>query len=232
MKKTLLIAIIFSGIVILLTNLQSKAPSSPSLSLTNQLSPTRKAPSSYKIEGVSYAYGNTGCCYCAGMTAMMAFRGMGKQTVENYWQDIKASNYEKDPIIFIRLLPKYGLSEKFHVAWLNPNKEKPRFATLWKKHLANYQKQVHYLNTEEEAFNFLKQLISQNIPVMVAYEEPPNDTFHLIYGYDENLVYYWALPGKTINEPIAKFLKGWRLDQEEFPYPNFPGHYTMMWLEK
>ncbi|MFZ5365869.1 MAG: hypothetical protein ACOZBZ_01110 [Patescibacteria group bacterium] len=197
-----------------------------------QPSTTQKIPLSYKIENIPYTYGFTDCCYCAGMTAMMGYLGMSKEQVENYWQDIKATNYEKDPMISIRLLPKYGLSDKFHVAWLNPQGHEPEFKMLWQRYLANYQKQVHFLKSEDEAFSFLKQLISQNIPVMVAYEEPPKDTFHLAHGYDEKDVYYWTLPGKATNEPIAKFLKGWKLDQEEFPYPNYPGHYTMMWLEK
>lgn len=232
MKKKVLPILIIILILILggvsFITLKKRPIQGPSLLPPQTL---QEIPPSYKIENIPYTYGWTSCCYCTGMTAMMGYQGMSKEQVENYWQDIKATNFEKDPVIFIRLLPKYGLSGKFHVAWLNPQGLEPRFMDLWKKFLADYKKQVHYLETEGEAFAFLKQLISANIPVMVGYEENTKGTYQVTYGYDQQNVYYWTLPGKATSDPTEKFLKMWKMPGEEFPYPNFPGHYLMMWLE-
>ncbi len=238
-KKLLLVIVLVLILGLVLAFFASRRKSTSLEKTVTSASLATPISSSYKIENIPYNYGSTDCCYCAAIMAMMEHKGITKNKIQDYWLNLKDKDYYQDNAIFYRLLKKYSIEDKFKMAYFPHGTKDITFKDIYSANLTDYSKQIQLLKSQEEALPLLKKLISNNFPVGVWVEDNPqitsdevqDDTFILVYGYDEAHVYFWTLPGVKSSWSTSEFVSRWKLQENNFPFPVIPGRYTMVWLE-
>jgi hypothetical protein len=148
-----------------------------------------------------------------GVTKVIFYSG----PIYEKWQEIHNGKTEiirapaRPPTIFLRTLDNLG-----YRAYVGYNER--GFRELKKTYLRDEEKERHQeFKTEDEAFSFLKRIISSAIPVIVHIDpefigETPGSDFVVVTGYDKKNVYinYSAEEGgKDRPVKVADFLKAW-----------------------
>lgn len=244
MNKTLKITLIVIALVIVVSliiwamlNITSNKEKSEQDQTANQPTQTTSAqiPTAHQISGVSY-YGEQGG-FCYGSSAMMILEkyGFSKDEVEKFKTIVKNQGQGGPPDIFIGFSDdSFDLADKVYLGYSkNYNKETKDF---YDNFLDNPEKQVVLFANENEALKKLKQLVSQNIPVIALIDN--GNHYVVVTGYDDKTISY--------NDPdisseqqkkiaVEDFISEWNISGEDKSISGkmgFPGDYGLIWLEK
>ncbi|HUV47032.1 MAG TPA: C39 family peptidase [Candidatus Bathyarchaeia archaeon] len=200
------------------------------------------APSSYHMENVPY-YGEKNWCW--GSSALMLLMGAGltEEKIQNARAVIKNEGRGGPPDMFIGF-QEYDLVDNVRIAYSKDYVEK--YADFYNNQLlVNPGKQTILFDNQNEAFNYLKSLISSDVLVMIVVHN--GNHFVIATGYDEDYIYtndpgwdngydYKIDSGPDLEQrriAMDDFLKEWSISGQEEEIGGkigFPGDYGIIWL--
>ena len=211
---------------------------------TNLATSVEKEPSiplSYHIEDVSY-YGEKKWCW--GSSALMLLMNMdfSEEKIQNARTIIKSKGLGGPPDMFIGF-KEFDLLDNLRIAY-STNYVK-RYSDFYNTFLINPKEQTILFNNKDEAFEYLKKLISSDTIVMIVVHY--GNHFVIATGYDENYI-YTNDPGwdngydykidsdpnlKQRRIPVDYFLDEWSISGQEKEIGGkigFPGDYGIIWF--
>jgi len=200
------------------------------------------APSAYHIKNVPY-YGEKNWCWGSSALMLLMERGLTEEEIQNARAVIKNEGLGGPPDIFIAF-QEYDLADKVRIAYSKDYVEK--YAKFYNSQLlVSPKEQTILFDNQNQAFNYLKSLISSDVLVMIVVHN--GNHFVIATGYDDNYVYTndsgWdngydykidsAPDLKQRRIAISDFLKEWSISGQEKEISGmmgFPGNYGIIWL--
>lgn len=200
-------------------------------------------PSVYHIVNVPY-YSEKNWCWGSSTLMLLMERGFTEKEIQNARAVIKNEGRGGPPDMFIAF-QEYGLVDKVRIAY--SKKYVKEYADFYNSQLlVNPAEQTMLFDNQDEAFNYLKFLISSDVLVMIVVHN--GNHFVIATGYDDNYVYTndpgWDngydykidsdLELKQRRIAVDDFLEEWSIGgqaEEIGEMIGFPGDYGMIWLE-
>jgi len=187
-------------------------------------------PLSYHIEVPLYSDETASLCYLISAMMLLDNYGFSDEEIQNYKELVLSAGQGGPPDICIGF-KDFGLSENIRMGYSSDYDIQA--AEVYNSFLKNPESQVITFDTQESAFEYLKLLISSDIPVEVIIEYGNHHV--VVTGYDEQYVYINdpnpELEGPR-TMPIEQFLDEWVLSGDTNEGVRFPGDWSMLWLEK
>ena len=168
--------------------------------------------------------------------------GFSEEKAQNAKDIIKSKGHGGPPDMFIGF-NEYDLLDNVRVAYSKDYVK--RYADFYNTLLINPKKQTILFNNQDEAFEYLKKLISSDTIVIIVVHY--GNHFVIATGYDENYI-YTNDPGwdngydykidsdpnlKQRRIPVDYFLDEWSISGQEKEIGDkigFPGDYGIIWL--
>ena len=200
------------------------------------------APLTYHIKNAPY-YGEKKWCWGSSALMLLMDAGFSQEQVQNAKAAIKDQGRGGPPDMFIGFR-QYGLVGNVRIAYSKDYVKE--YANFYDNQLlVNPEEQTILFNNQNEAFSYLKILISSDVLVMIVVHN--GNHFVIATGYDEDYVYTndpgWdngydykidsAPELKQRRIAIDDFLKEWSISAQEEEIKGmigFPGDYGMIWL--
>lgn len=195
---------------------------------------SENAPESYQIKGVPL-YQEKNFCYGESAMMILEYSGLNKEKVDEFKNFVKSNGKGGPPDIFMGFeAEEFDVIDNIHLGYSKDyNKEAKEF---YDGFFDNPEKQVVLFEDKNEALKTLKEVVSQNIPVIVLIKN--GNHYVVATGYDRDKIY--------LNDPdpdsgsqktilLDDFLSQWNISDEEDSIAGkmgFPGDYGMIWLEK
>jgi len=234
-KKPMIIAIIvlvllLLGVIIYLVIRNSKE-SDVAVVPTSSPTTTSSILAEYKIENVPY-YAEAGFCYGASAMMVLEYKGLSADEAQEYKKEVEGGK-GGPPDIFIGF-NNLGLEDSVYMAYsINYNQQ---FRDFYDSFVADPEKQVILFDSQEEAFGKLKELISQNNPVITIIDS--GNHYVVVTGYDSDLIYVNDPDpdngGASKKIPIQEFLAQWNVKNQSETTGQalgYPGDYSMIWFD-
>ena len=201
-------------------------------------------PSAYHIKDVPY-YGEKSWCWGSSALMLLMDAGLRDEEIQNARTVIKNEGRGGPPDMFIGF-QESGLVDNVRIAYSKDYIKK--YADFYNRQLLiDPKKQTIIFDSQNEAFNYLKTLISSDVLVMIVVHN--GNHFVIATGYDDNYL-YTNDPGwdngydykidsdpelKQRRIPTDNFLEEWSISSQEKEIADkigFPGNYGMIWLTK
>ena len=198
-------------------------------------------PLSYHIENPPY-YREDGFCWGASAIMLITYEGFSGDEIQAF-RTISKSGPGGPPDMF-RGFVEFELIDRIRIAYSKDyNKQ---FADFYNQQiLVRPEKQVVLLDSQTDALNQLKELISSDVLVMIVGHH--GNHYMIVTGYDENYIYisdpgidsaflekvdYQTKYEEKIKMSANNFFEQWTISGFEGGGVGFPGNYGMIWLEK
>lgn len=198
-------------------------------------------PSTYHIENPPY-YREDGFCWGASAIMLMMDEGFSGDEIQVF-RTISKSGPGGPPDMF-RGFVEFELIDRIRIAYSKDyNKQ---FADFYNQQiLVKPEKQTVLLDSQTDALNKLKELISSDVLVMIIGHH--GNHYMIVTGYDENYIY---LNDPGVDDVFLQkvdyqdeyqektkmlkdnFLKQWTISGFEGGGIGFPGDYGMIWLSE
>jgi len=196
----------------------------------------------YHIDNAPY-YSEKNWCWGSSALMLLMERGLTEEEIQNARAVIKNEGLGGPPDMFIAF-QEYGLVGNVRIAYSKDYIEK--YANFYNSQLlVNPVEQTILFDNQNEAFDYLKSLISSDVLVMIVVHN--GNHFVIATGYDNNYIYTndsgWdnGYDYKIDSDPDLKqrriaiddFLKEWSISGQEEEIKGmigFPGDYGIIWL--
>lgn len=201
-------------------------------------------PPTYHIENVPY-YGEKNWCWGSSALMLLMDAGFSDKEIQNARNAIKTKGKGGPPDMFIGF-GEYDLVDNVRLAYSKDYVKE--YADFYNTELLiSPEKQTILFNNQNDAFEYLKRLISSNVLVMIVVHN--GNHFVIATGYDEDYIYTndpgWdngydykidaALNLEQRRILLEDFLEEWSISGQEKEISGkigFPGNYGMIWLVK
>lgn len=202
----------------------------------------KPVPPSYHIKDVPYV-GERNFCYGASSMMLMRYIGFSEADAQNYRTVVKTGP-GGPPDIFIGFM-KFNLSGRVHIGYSKNFVEE--YGRVYDTFLQNADEQKILFDSRAQALDYLKRLVSSDVPVMVIIHY--GNHYAVVTGYDADYI-YTNDPGldsgyeyKIDADPnleqrrlrMGDFLDEWSISQQEKStggHLGFPGDQGIIWLVK
>jgi len=198
-------------------------------------------PLSHHIENPPY-YREDGFCWGASAIMLMMYEGFSGDEIQAF-RTISKSGPGGPPDMF-RGFVEFELIDRIRIAYSKDyNKQ---FADFYNQQiLVRPEKQVVLLDSQTDALNQLKELISSDVLVMIVGHH--GNHYMIVTGYDEDYIYindpgkddvffqkidYEAEYQEKTKMSLDHFFEQWNVSDFEGGGVGFPGDYGMTWLAK
>ncbi len=199
-------------------------------------------PSVYHINNPPY-YGEENWCWGSSALMLLMERGLTEEEIQHARTVIKQEGRGGPPDMFIAFR-EYELTDNVRIAYSKDYVKK--YADFYNNQLlVNPAEQTILFDNQNEAFDYLKSLISSDMLVMIVVHN--GNHFVIATGYDDDYVYTndsgWdnGYEYKIDADPDLKqrrialddFLKEWSISGQEEEIEGmigFPGDYGIIWL--
>lgn len=244
MNKTLKIVLIVITLVVVvgliiwaMLNIASNKQQDQQTQITTEPTQTTSAqiPTAHQISGVPYYYEQGGFCYASSAMMILEKYGFSKDEVAEFKTLVKSKGKGGPPDIFIGFEDeKFDVIDNIHMGYFKDYNKEPK--EFYDDFFDNPEKQVTLFKDENEALAKLKQLVSQDIPVIAIIDN--GNHYVVVTGYDElTISYNDPDPSSEQQKKIATqdFISEWNISQQDKSTGGklgFPGDYGMIWLEK
>ena len=200
------------------------------------------APSVYHIDNAPY-YGEKNWCWGSSALMLLMDAGLTEEKIQNARAVIKKEGRGGPPDMFLAF-QEYGLIDHVRIAYSKNYVKK--YADFYNSQLlVNPAEQTLLFDNQNEAFSYLKTLISSDVLVIIVVHN--GNHFVIATGYDDNYIYTndsgWdnGYDYKIDADPDLKqrriaiddFLKEWSISGQEEEIKGmigFPGDYGIIWL--